>query len=769
MNKLIESLNPMQREAVEAIHGPLLILAGAGSGKTRVLTYRVAHIVAEGEATPQQILAVTFTNKAAHEMEARIVNLLGDMGVPVYEKLWVSTFHSLCSRILREHIHILGYKPFFGIYDSSDQLTMIKKVMAGLNINDKIHPPKSFQHRINSAKQLALEPGEVDAKAPALMDERALEVYKIYEDEMKRANALDFGDLLMKTYDLFRSYPDILALYQEKFRFVMVDEYQDTNRIQYLLVKMLGEKHRNMCVVGDEDQSIYSWRGADIQNILSFESDFGDCKVVKLEQNYRSSKTIVEAASHMIRNNTQRKEKVLFTDNAQGEPITVREETNEYEEAKYVVSRIRKLIDDGEVNYADFAIFYRTNAQSRVLEDQLRSNSIPYQIHGGLKFYDRMEVKDILGYLKLVLNSSDDIALKRIINTPTRGIGKTSVETIEEIAFNQKVSMFEAIDLVIDGRMVHVGAIKKLRLFKDMIRRFISENTRLNLNELYHLVLDDTAYIQHLKSENTAEAEARIENLEELDNAIKQFTEERGEEGTLQNFLEEMALVSDVDKGEDKNNSVVMMTLHVSKGLEYPYVFIVGMEDGLFPSLRSDSNEDEELEEERRLAYVGITRARQKLFLTYARSRRVWGAEQSHSPSRFLRELPEHFLHYESSIPMPGFLEKYRQRFGDYNPEKEAIANSNYQAPGRVTKARADAVRRGRGDVDSDAMPDYENFSDESSGNPYSKGMKIRHPTFGIGSIFQTEGTGEQLKVSVVFNDNTVKKFVAKYARLEIL
>lgn len=761
VSPLLKELNPRQAAAVDYVNGPLLILAGAGSGKTRVLTYRVAHIVSQGEATPQQILAVTFTNKAAQEMEHRIIQLLERMGIPVYDRLWISTFHSICSRILREHIHVLGYKPFFGIYDSGDQLNMIKKVMAQLNINDKIYPAKGFQARINNAKMLALDPQQVETQAPGLMDQKSLQVYEVYENEMQRSNALDFGDLLMKTYDLFRSYPDILNLYQEKFRYILVDEYQDTNRIQYLLVRMLAEKHRNLCVVGDEDQSIYSWRGADIRNILSFESDFPEAQVIKLEQNYRSTRTIVEAASTMIQKNLQRKEKVLFTENEHGEQITVREEPNEYEEARFVSQKVKSIVSKGDVNYSDFAIFYRTNAQSRVLEDQLRSLGIPYQIFGGLKFYERMEIKDILGYLKLMMNPSDDIALKRIINTPTRGIGKTTIETIEEMAFNNKMPMIDAIEKVIEQREVHSGAAKKLKAFKIMIEEMRAKSSTLNLSELYHLILDETGYITFLKGENTPEAEARIENLEELDNAIQQFCKERGEEGTLQNFLEEMALVSDIDKMEDSQNSVTMMTLHISKGLEFPYVFIVGMEDGLFPSLRADEgDEDNEMEEERRLAYVGITRARRKLFLTHARIRRVWGQEQQHSPSRFIKELPDHLIESESSIPVPSFLQKYRDRFGSFEPASEETSSG---------ARNSWAGKKRSQDFESQSMPDYESFSDDLSRGPYSKGMKIRHPTFGVGSVFQTEGNGDQMKISILFQDNTIKKFVAKYARLEIL
>lgn len=759
---LTKTLNPPQQDAVETLSGPLLILAGAGSGKTRVLTFRTANLIARGLASPNEILAVTFTNKAAKEMESRIVQLLRKVGVPVYEKLWISTFHSICARILREHIHLLDYKPFFGIYDTSDQLSMIKKVLSVLNIDEKTHPAKGFAARINNAKTEAMSPDDVKRK-PRMMDDRSLAVYTKYEEEMKRSNSLDFGDLLMKTYQLFCDYPAVLEAYQRKFKFIMVDEYQDTNRIQYLLVQKLASAHRNLCVVGDEDQSIYSWRGADINNILDFEKDFKDAKVVKLEQNYRSSQTIINAATHVIRNNSQRKDKTLFTENPSGDPIIVREEGNEYDEARFVVGEIASLMNAGEISAQDIAIFYRTNAQSRVLEEQFRARNIPYRIVGGVKFYERMEIKDILAYMKLILNPSDDVAFKRVINVPARGIGKTTVDRVEEFSATRDVSMVEGCALAVDHREFNAGVTRKIRDFLNLLEDLRQKAVSLTLPELYHAILDGTGYVQRLKEEDSAEAEARIENLEELDNAITKFAQERGEEGSLQSFLEEMSLVSDQDSLEDAaERSVTMMTLHISKGLEYPVVFVVGLEENLFPSSRAaeENGDPTAIEEERRLCYVGMTRAEKKLFLTYARTRKVWGSEQMNPPSRFLKELPKEGVVHQTSVQRPKFVDRMRSRLGSGGGGFDDFDSGWNSTPRKQHPLMADP------------MPSYEDFGDDSfdsdeAGATLKKGMRVRHPTYGVGSVFQTEGSGPDLKVSVVFGDNTVKKFVAKYARLE--
>jgi DNA helicase-2/ATP-dependent DNA helicase PcrA len=739
-------LNPPQKKAVETMDGPVLILAGAGSGKTRVLTHRMANIIAKGLASTDEILCVTFTNKAAKEMEHRIFKILADLNVPVTRQLWVNTFHSFCVRVLRQHIDLLDYKKPFTIYDSGDQISLIKRVMTSLNINDKMFPPKNIQSRISNAKMLGLTPDNLrgGGSSQIKMDPKTLDVYSRYEEEMKRANAVDFDDLLLKTYELFRMYPAILEQYQNKFRYIMVDEYQDTNHIQYLLVQMLAKAHRNLCVVGDEDQSIYSWRGADISNILDFEKDFPEAVVVKLEENYRSSANIVNAATKLISNNTQRKEKTLFTSNPEGDLIQIREERNEYDEARFVAKTIQGLISEGESNLNDYAIFYRTNAQSRVLEEQLRTIALPYRLIGGIRFYERAEVKDILSYLRLSQNFSDDMALKRIINVPARGIGKTTVEQIEQRANENRISLFEAAQVLINERYFNAGTTSKIRRFLDLVEELMNQQKEFKLSEFYSIVLEKTEYVNILKKEDTPEAEARISNLEELDNAIAQFEKERGDEASLSNYLEELTLASDLDNADNNSNAITMMTLHISKGLEYPYVFIIGCEENLFPSIRGDEENAEEIEEERRLAYVGMTRARKKLWMTHTKIRRVWGQEQMNPPSRFLREIPKEFTNFSSaglSAQTPRFITN--SGFGSKSNNFDEYAQNSFD-------------------------DDYSQVTPQvGKASGFNKGQRVRHPTFGVGSIFSTEGSGDTLKISVLFQDSTIKKFVAKYARLE--
>ena len=755
---ITKNLNPPQRDAVETVVGPILILAGAGSGKTRVLTHRMANMIAQGLAAPEDILCVTFTNKASKEMEARIYKILADIGIPVRSQLWVSTFHSFCVRILRQHLPLLEYKPYFGIYDSSDTLSQIKKVMRVLNINDKMYPAKNFQGRISDAKMLALTPEDLKKNNRPMMDPKTLEVYSMYEAEMKKANSLDFDDLLLKTYELFRMYPDLLEAYQDKFKFIMVDEYQDTNHIQYLLVQQLAKKHRNLCVVGDEDQSIYSWRGADISNILDFEKDFPEAKIVKLEENYRSSSNIVSAATHVIKNNTQRKDKTLFTSNPEGELIQVREEKNEYDEGRFVAKTVQQMMSQGEGSYNDFAVFYRTNAQSRVLEEQMRTMAIPYRLIGGVRFYERMEIKDMLSYMKLSVNPADDVAFKRVVNVPARGIGKTTIDKLEDFAIQHKLSLSMAAQKAVEARLFNAGTNGKIRRFLDLLEELQSSASQFRLPQFYHIILDRTEYVTALKADDSPEAKARIENLEELDNAIAQFSKERGEEGHLQSFLEEMALVSDVDSLDQEQNSVTLMTLHISKGLEFPYVFVVGLEENLFPSNRGvDEAGNEDVEEERRLAYVGMTRARQKLWLSYVRTRRVWGQEQFNPPSRFIKEIPQELVEFKSAVESPRFLSRYGGANGPIDADDDR--DFNFKSSPKF--------RQNSGGFDSQEFPDYDDTS--GNGNSFSKGMRVRHPTFGTGSVFATEGEGAGLKVSVMFADNTIKKFIVKYARLEKL
>jgi DNA helicase-2/ATP-dependent DNA helicase PcrA len=759
VENLLKNLNPSQRQAVETLEGPVLILAGAGSGKTRVLTHRMASIIANGFASTEEILCVTFTNKAAKEMEHRIFGILSDLNVPVTRELWVNTFHSFCVRLLRQHIDLLDYKKPFTIYDSGDQLALIKRIVAALNINDKMFPPKNFQSRISNAKMLGLTPDQLrNGTGGFKSDPKTIEVYARYEEEMKRANALDFDDLLLKTYELFKMYPTITEMYQNKFRYIMVDEYQDTNHIQYLLVQMLAKSHRNLCVVGDEDQSIYSWRGADISNILDFEKDFPEACVVKLEENYRSTSNIVNAATKVIANNSQRKEKTLFTNNPEGSPIQIREERNEYDEARFVAKTIQDMISSGDSNLNDYAIFYRTNAQSRVLEEQMRTLAIPYRLIGGIRFYERAEVKDLLSYLRLSQNLNDDMALKRIINVPARGIGKTTVDQIEQAAADKRISLYAAIQSAINERIFNAGTTGKLRRFLDLIDDLSVQQKTFKLSDFYSIVLEKTDYINLLKKEDTPEAEARIANLEELDNAISQFENERGDEATLSNYLEELTLASDLDNADNSVSAVTMMTLHISKGLEFPYVFIVGCEENLFPSLRGDDENKDDLEEERRLAYVGMTRAREKLWMTHTRIRRVWGQEQMNAPSRFLKEIPKQYTRYSTAVGLSQNSPRFSESFNHRNQSNYSQSSFGQQR----SQNFADDYSQSTYDDDySQVTPQV------SKDSGYAKGQRVRHPTFGVGSIFQTEGSGETLKISVLFQDNTIKKFVAKYARLE--
>ncbi|PWU19403.1 MAG: ATP-dependent DNA helicase [Bdellovibrio sp.] len=764
----LSTLNPSQLSAVENLSGPMLILAGAGSGKTRVVTHRIARLIQERQAAPEQILAVTFTNKAAKEMQSRVAALLGSPSsvggeaatsvlLSAGEPLWITTFHSACVRILRRTIHLLDYRRGFTIYDDGDQLAQVKKVMVALNLSDKITPPKSLRHRINAAKTLGLDAEQAAKSSHLHFDQITVDVYSRYEEEMKRSNALDFGDLLLKVLQIFTHYPAILDEYRDHFRSVLVDEYQDTNHIQYMITKLLAQEHRNLCVVGDEDQSIYSWRGADISNIMDFEKDFPEAKVVKLEENYRSSQNIVTAASRLIAHNAIRKNKTLFTQNPAGEKISIREERSEYDEARWVTRQIQTLAAGGPWAWSDFAVFYRTNAQSRVLEEQLRLHSIPYRLIGGMRFYERQEVKDALGYLKLILNPADDISFKRVVNTPTRGIGKATIEKIEELALQQKISMFEATQGALDHRVFPSRPAGRLRQFLHLIEELRHQKSvggtgqvgasgtsadatgvdRHSLLDFFNLVMDRTEYVKRLRQEDSPEANARIENLEELSNALAYFQRERTD-ASLQNFLEEMALVSDVDQMEESPHTVTLMTLHLSKGLEFPVVFIVGLEENLFPSGRSANDDEHELEEERRLAYVGMTRAEKKLHLSYAQTRKVWGQDQSYPPSRFLKEIPPELVSFTTAADRPKFMSRNAGSLATPPPRFRSSPDEDFEIQG---------------------------FPDEV--REFARGSKVRHPTFGVGTVYQTEGSGDQLKVSVLFADQTIKKFVAKYARLE--
>lgn len=614
-----------------------MISAGAGSGKTQVLTSRIAHIISQKLAGPDQILAVTFTNKAAKEMTERITSMLSNL--PLFEPLWISTFHSACARILRENIKTLAPRKQVIIYDSGDQLSVIKKVMKDLGIDENYHPAKSFQKQISLCKRMALSPHEVNSHPRLRLTEDFPHFYETYEQVLLDADAFDFEGLLFETYKLFSTNSDVLSHYQEKFKFISIDEYQDTNHLQYLLVKQLAQKYKNICVVGDEDQSIYSWRGADISNILNFEKDFPNCKIIKLEQNYRSTQTIISAAASLIRHNHSRINKTLFTNNSEGELIEVRSHWDDKTEANYVVQTISNMCEKGDMSYKDFSVFYRTNAQSRILEDQFRKKNIPYQIVGNLKFYDRAEIKDMISYLRLILNPRDEISLRRAINSPKRGIGKTTIEKAASLSANQ--TLYEA--------LVHYAEIHPNKRTSKSILEFHCTITNMRnsiqkkeitLSQFYLNLLHTTNYLKTLEMEQTPESNSRIENLTELGNAIQQFEEEMVEKASLETFLEQMSLLSSAHLPHE--DAVQMMTLHLSKGLEFDVVFITGLEEGLFPLIQNI--DDSDIEEERRLAYVGMTRAKKKLFLSYAQNRRRFGSDKKQIPSRFLKEITQTYL-----------------------------------------------------------------------------------------------------------------------------
>ncbi len=638
---LLDGLNKEQKTAVLHNEGPLLILAGAGSGKTRVLTNRIAYLIKEQGVFPSNILAITFTNKAAREMRERIENLIGDLS----NDMWVGTFHSICIRILRRDIEKLGYDRSFVIYDTQDQQVVIKECIKELNINEKNFPPKSVLENIGKQKNELIDAAHFEKLyASDFRLGKISKLYTLYQKKLKSNNALDFDDIIMYTIKLFKEYPEVLNFYQRKFRYVLVDEYQDTNTAQYMLVRKLSEAHGNLCVVGDDDQGIYSWRGANIRNILDFEKDFNGCKTVKLEQNYRSTQTILDAANHVIKNNTGRKFKSLWTDNEGGNKIVMCENDNEHEEALYTAREIQRLIKDEGRKFKDFAVLYRINAQSRVLEEMFMREGLPYKIVGGQKFYDRKEIKDIIAYLRLIQNPADNVSLKRVINVPKRGIGDTTVETAEDLAFESGVSIFSIVSAA-DECPALKRAASKLNNFATMILKLRTMKENMGIADLLEMVVDDTGILREYEIENTVEAQSRIENIKELKSVAIEF-EKQSEDNSLEEFLAHISLVSDLDNLEEEQDYVVLMTMHSAKGLEFPVVFIPGMEEGVFPGYRAITEGPDQLEEERRLCYVGITRAREKLYLSNARFRTLFGNSSYNKPSRFLSEIPEELVEF---------------------------------------------------------------------------------------------------------------------------
>ena len=733
----LELLNREQQEAVLHVDGPLLILAGAGSGKTRVLTYRIAHLIDECGVNPWNILAITFTNKAAGEMRERVDKIVGYGS----ESIWVSTFHSTCVRILRRYIDRLGYDTNFTIYDTEDQKTVMKSVCQKLQLDSKLYKERMLLNVISHAKDEYISPNEflLEAKGD-FRQEKIAQAYVEYQKELKKNNALDFDDLLVKTVELFQSCPDVLEYYQNRFRYIMVDEYQDTNTVQFKFISTLARQYRNLCVVGDDDQSIYKFRGANIRNILDFEKVFPDAKVVKLEQNYRSTQNILNAANGVIANNRGRKEKALWTENEQGEPILFQQFQNGYEEAEYVSGEISKKVRKGEAEYQDFAVLYRTNAQSRLFEEKFLYANIPYKIVGGVNFYSRKEIKDILAYLKTIDNGKDDLAVRRIINVPKRGIGNVTLAKVQAYADSRDISFFEALEEA--GEIPGLGkAALKIQPFVHLIHEMRLSLADMSMQDLIQAILDKTGYAEDLKNEDTDESEARLENIDEFINKAVTY-EEGAEEPNLSGFMEEVALVADIDSVEDGDNRVLLMTLHSAKGLEFPYVYLAGMEDGLFPSYMSIAADDptEEIEEERRLCYVGITRAMKELTITCARCRMVRGETQYNNVSRFVREIPSELLARKSVMPREPKKPEVPQNTS-YQKAKEAFRTKTFD-PQQFKVVKADKL-------------------------DYTVGDQVSHVKFGKGTVLEITEGGRDYEVKVDFERFGVKKMFASFAKLK--
>lgn len=733
---LLSGMNPQQQEAVKTTEGPLLIMAGAGSGKTRVLTHRIAYLIVEKQVYPSNILAITFTNKAAREMRERIDALLGS---GISENMWVSTFHSMCVRILRRHIDRIGISKNFSILDASDQLTAIKNVFKQLNIDKKQYDPRSVLSAISSAKNecITAEQYKKNANPFNPFEKMAGEVYEAYEKTLRKNQSLDFDDLIIMTITLFERVPDVLEYYQNKFQYIHVDEYQDTNHSQYKLVKMLASKFKNICVVGDSDQSIYRWRGADIRNILSFEKDYPNAKVILLEQNYRSTKRILQAANDVISNNESRYPKVLRTENPTGEKIVFYTARDERDEAQFVVKTIKELMETEGRTLKDFAILYRTNAQSRAMEEVLVKSNLQYTIVGGTKFYDRKEIKDLLAYLRLIANNDDDLSLARIINEPKRNIGASTFEKIATYAIENDLSIFKAL-YEVSSIGLTPRAMNALENFRNLIEGFSKMQDYLSVTELVEEVIEKSGYRAMLEKENTIESQSRLENLEEFLSVTKAF-EERSEDKSLVAFLTDLALIADIDSLDEENNSnesIVLMTMHSAKGLEFPVVFIIGMEENIFPHSRSIGVK-EELEEERRLAYVGITRAEERLYLTCASFRTLFGRPNSNPPSRFIDEISEDILDAKS------FSFEYREDRLPFGQKK----TSNNARMNVQPKAKFATPQRTGGEQ-----------------MQWKVGDKAIHGKWGTGVVVSVKGEGDDLELDIAFPDKGIKRLLAKFA-----
>ena len=732
---IYDTLNTEQREAVFHTEGPVLILAGAGSGKTRVLTHRIAYLIEEKGAKPWNIMAITFTNKAAGEMRERVDKIVG-FGA---ESIWVSTFHSSCVRMLRRFIDRLGYDTNFTIYDADDQKTLMKDICKRLDIDTKIYKEKAILAAISSAKDELISPEEYEIQNMAdFSKKKVILAYKEYQKELKKNNALDFDDLIVKTVELFQSSPDVLKYFQERFRYIMVDEYQDTNTAQFKFVSLLASKYQNLCVVGDDDQSIYKFRGANIGNILGFEKVFSNAKVIRLEQNYRSTQNILNAANQVIQNNMERKRKTLWTENEEGEKLHFRQFMNAYEEAEYVVGEISKKVREGDGEYRDFAVLYRTNAQSRLFEEKLLMANIPYKLVGGVNFYARKEIKDLLAYLKTVDNAKDDLAVRRIINVPKRGIGATTLSRVQDYASERGMGFYDALREAEQIPSIGRAAVK-VEPFVTFIQTLRSKQEFLSPSELLKDIIESTGYVEELQKEGTDEAEARIENIDELITKVVSY-EEEDETPTLSGFLEEVALVADIDSVDGDDNQVLLMTLHSAKGLEFPYVYLAGMEDGIFPSYMTITADDPtEIEEERRLCYVGITRAMKELTLSCAQQRMIRGETQYNKVSRFIKEIPRELVELGrefpekklKEIPMPTSYQQMKQAF-----KQPAFIPKQFE----VKKAQ---------------------------GLDYGVGDTVKHIKFGAGVVTDITEGGRDYEVTVNFDKVGVKKMFASFAKLK--
>ncbi|MGE7877863.1 DNA helicase PcrA [Peribacillus muralis] len=740
--KLLTGLNEQQQKAVKSTDGPLLIMAGAGSGKTRVLTHRIAYLMVEKEIAPWNILAITFTNKAAREMKERIRAILGGAS----EDIWISTFHSMCVRILRRDIDRIGFNRNFSILDTTDQQSVIKQIMKERNMDTKKYDYRAILGSISSAKNELVGPEEYMKTASDFFTKITADVYTEYQKRLRKNSALDFDDLIMMTIQLFQLVPEVLEYYQRKFQYIHVDEYQDTNRAQYMLVKLMASRFRNLCVVGDSDQSIYRWRGADIANILSFEKDYPNANMIFLEQNYRSTKKILEAANKVIDNNQNRKPKNLWTENADGNKLFYYRADNEQGEAQFVAGKINELVQDGSRKYSDIAILYRTNAQSRVMEEVLLKSNINYAIVGGTKFYDRKEIKDLLAYLRLIANPDDDISLRRVINVPKRGIGATSMDKVADYANQYDVSIYKALESV---EMVGISgkATKASREFHTLITNYTNQQEYLSVTELVEEVIKKTGYREMLQAEKTIESQSRLENIDEFLSVTKAF-ESNSDDKSLVGFLTDLALVADIDQldenSEEATNTVTLMTLHSAKGLEYPVVFLLGLEEGVFPHSRSLMDE-EEMEEERRLAYVGITRAENELFISNAQMRTLYGRTSMNPVSRFISEIPAELLEDLKPKPAP----RARQ-----TPFSSARTGTSSAASTRKTPSFGRAV----------SAPSA--TGGEEIG--WAVGDRASHKKWGVGTVVSVKGEGEGKELDIAFPSPIgIKRLLAKFAPVE--